>query len=41
MLERIQRVLDEYGVEEVWSTLDHFQETDLADFYLVGKDKKR
>lgn len=41
MIERIQRVLDEYGVEEVWSTLDHFQETELADFYLVGKDKKK
>lgn len=39
MLEKIQSILDEFGVKEVWSTTDHFHETDLDDFYFVGEDK--
>lgn len=40
MLEKIQAILDKYGVEEVWSTADRFKRTHTDDFFFVGKDRK-
>ena len=41
MLEKIQAILDKYGVEEVWSTADRFKRTHTDDFFFVGKDSLR
>lgn len=39
MLDKIQAILDKYGVEEVWSTADRFKRTHTDDFFFVGKDR--